>query len=236
MLLYILFSIAIVSLISLVGVFFFSGFLERHLFLLVGFATGALLGTTFFDILPETNETSIVLVGILVSFLLEKLFWHHHHHYEEHHKHVHPAAYLNLVGDGIHNFIDGTIITSAYLTSIPLGVTVTLAIILHEIPQEIGDFGILLASGFTKEKALFYNFLSALTAFAGGLLVYFFSFSMKTLAPTLLAFAAGGFLYITNVDMMPELHKEKDTKKSIQQVIFILLGIGVIWIGAQHGR
>lgn len=232
---YILLSTVVVSLISLIGVFFFSKVIERHLFLLVSFATGALLGTTFFDLLKETEQTSIVLVGILASFLLEKIFWHHHHHYEDHHKkHVHPAAYINLAGDGIHNFIDGTIIASSYLTSFPLGLTVTIAIILHEIPQELSDFAILLSSGFSVKRAIFFNFLSAIAAIAGALLVYFFSLRIEALSSTLIAFAAGGFLYIASVDMMPELHKERKLKKSIEQFIFILLGIGIIWLSTLY--
>lgn len=241
MLQYILLSIGIVSLLSLSGVFFLSRRIERHLFFLVSFAIGALLGATFFDLLPETDQFGIVLLGILVFFVMEKLlFWHHHHHYDQKHKHncnkVQPYAYLNLLGDGIHNFIDGMIIASSYLTSFPVGVSVTVAIVLHEIPQEIGDFGILLASGLSRGKALFYNFLSAVMSFAGGIIIYFFSRTAEGIAPTLLAFAAGGFLYIANVDLIPELHKERDLRKSFQQLLFILLGIGIIWLSTQYAH
>ncbi len=232
MLAYILSSIALISLISLVGIFFFAQKIEKHLFYLVSFAVGALLGVTFLDLLQETQQFSVVLLGILVFFILEKiLYWHHHHHYEEKHKkHCAPYAYLNLFGDGLHNFLDGMIIASSYLTSIPLGMSVTFAIALHELPQEIGDYGILLASGLDRKTALGYNFLSAASAFLGGLLVYAFSLQLEGIDEIFIAFAAGGFLYIATADLLPELHKERAFKKSLQQILCILLGIGAIWI------
>ncbi|MBI4440709.1 ZIP family metal transporter [Candidatus Woesearchaeota archaeon] len=236
MLYYILFSIGIISLISLSGALFLAKRIEKNLFFLVSFAIGAMLGAAFFDLLPEAPVYNIVLVGILFFFVLEKMLHWHHHHYERAHKHcchVQPYAYLNLIGDGVHNFIDGMVIASAYLTEIPLGISVTIAIAFHEIPQEMGDLGVLLHSGLSKAKAVGYNLISAGTSFLGGGLVYFFSLQTEGLEPILLAFAAGGFIYIAIADLMPELHKERDIKKSALQTSCILLGIAVIWLTTQ---
>ena len=236
-LLYIILSILIVSAISVVGIIFIRN-IAKHLFFMVSFSVGAILGVTFLELLPETKNFSIVLMGILAFFVLEKiLFWHHHHHYGEHHHKqckVHSYVYLNLIGDGFHNFIDGMVIASSYLISLPLGLSVTAAIAFHEIPQEIGDFGILLAGGLSKTQALVYNLISALTALVGGLLVYLFSFKAELAAPHILSFAAGGFLYIATADLIPELHKERNFKNSLKQIFFILLGIAVIWFSITY--
>lgn len=238
-LIFILLSVSIVSIISLIGIITFlfkSGSLARIFFVLVSFATGSLLGAAFLDLMPEAISNSraltvfgSVLSGIILFFLMEKfLYWYHCHEGE---CGVHQFTYLNLVGDGIHNFLDGIIIASAFLTSISAGLITSIAIVLHEIPQELGDFGILVYGGFSKVKALTYNFIIALTAFLGALLAYFFLNQVKGLTPLMLGVAAGGFIYISCTDLIPELNKERSLPRSIQQFVLILLGIGVILVG-----
>jgi len=233
----ILISTFIVSLISLIGILFLSlkeKLFSKILLLLVSFASGTLLGGAFLHLIPESlatfNENVFVaiLLGIVVFFLLEKFLWRHCHERE---CPVHPFAYLNLFGDGIHNFIDGLIIAASFITSIPLGVTTTLAVVSHEIPQEIGDFGILVHGGFSKTKALSYNFLSALIAVAAAVFTYFF-FSYLPYIPNmgyLLAFAAGSFIYIAASDLIPELHKETKTFISVVQFALLVVGILLMW-------
>jgi len=237
---YILVSVIIVGLVSLVGIvtlYFKPKLLEKILFGLVSFAAGALLGAAFLDLLPAALKTTgelifvYALVGIVVFYVLETfLYWYHchyghHHHHKKHH--VKPFVWLNLIGDGIHNLVDGMIIAAAYLVSVPIGMATTFAVILHEIPQELGDFGILVYGGVSRAKALFFNFLSALTAVVGALVVYFFSFTIDV-SHYLIPFAAGGFIYIASADLLPELHKEPNMKRTITQLFFFLLGIGVI--------
>ncbi len=233
----ILLTVFIVSLISLIGIFSLllkENMMERILFILVSFAAGSLLGAAFLDLLPEAIGEDLnleifnyVLLGIILFFIMEKfLYWYHCHKGK---CNVHTFTYLNLIGDGIHNFIDGIIIATSFLVSIPLGTVTSLAIILHEIPQEMGDFGILVYGGLSKRRALFYNFISALTAFLGALIAYFFLSRTDNFAPFIIAFAAGGFIYIACSDLIPELHKERDVKKSSLQFILLLTGIAVIF-------
>jgi zinc and cadmium transporter len=248
---YILGSVVIVSLVSFVGVITLIVqplLLQRILFALVSFAAGAMLGAAFLDLLPEAIEHSpdgvfgAVLAGIVIFFILETfLYWYHCHSgkCERHsniredrkaHSHIlQPFTYLNLVGDGVHNFLDGIIIATSYLVDIPLGIVTTLAVIFHEIPQEIGDFGVLIYGGFTRGQALFYNFLSALTAVLGAVLAYYFATTIEHFTEWLVPFAAGGFIYIAAVDLLPELHQTQKFKRATLQLVFFLLGIGVIW-------
>ncbi len=247
----IMFSVLIVSLISFVGILALSlkqSVFNNLLFILVAFATGTLLAAALLDILPEALESGealevpglsvfmYVLVGILVFYSIERfIHWHHHHHREskgdpkEPHREVHAFTYLSLIGDGVHNFFDGAIIAASFLTNLPLGIATTVAIIAHEIPQEFGDFALLIYGGMTKSKALFYNFLSALTAFLGAIAGYFFLNALTFSQPYLLGFAAGGLLYIASTDLIPELHKETGTWKSIIQFLFMLGGIVLIF-------
>ena len=237
-LLWILGSVIVVSLISLVGVVTLSltdNVLKKLLFLLVAFSAGAMLGGAFIHLLPEALEKSsslfvflFVLVGFSLFFILEKLlFWRHCH---EGKCHIHTFTYMNLMGDAVHNFIDGMIIAATYLVSIPLGIITTVAIIAHEIPQEISDFGVLVYGGFKKTKALFANFMVALTAVLGAIFGYLLSSSIEGSNSFLIPFAAGGFIYIAASDLVPELHKEKDIKKSYVSFIVFLLGILLMWI------
>ena len=244
----IMLSVLIVGLISFVGVLTLSlkqSVFNNLLFILVAFAAGTLLAAALLDIMPEALEAGskagisqvtsfmFVLFGVLVFFSVERfIFWHHHHHREskdESHKEVHAFVYLNLIGDGVHNFFDGAIIAASFLTNVPLGIATSVAIIAHEIPQEFGDFALLIHGGLTKIKALSYNFLSALTAFAGALAGYFFLSLVTTAKPYLLTFAVGGLLYIACTDLIPELHKETGLGKSVLQFISMVAGIVLIF-------
>lgn len=237
MLLPILLAVILVSLISLVGVIFFffrAKTIEKVIFPLVAFASGSLLGATFLHMLPETLDRApstiifpIVLFGIVIFFVLERiLYWHHCH---DGICEVHPFTYLNLIGDGVHNFVDGMIIAASFLLSVPLGVVTTVAVVLHEVPQELGDFGILLYGGFSRKKALSFNFLSATAAIAGALIAYFYLGALN-ISAFLIAFAAGGFIYLACVDLLPRLHGEVNMRRSVVQLLLFLAGIAIIQI------
>jgi len=235
----VLISTVLVSLISLIGLItisFKKDFIKKILLILVAFAAGVMLGASFFDVLPEAvqilgeNIFFYVLVGILIFFTVERyIHWHHCHHYHEKHEEIQPMAYLNLIGDGVHNFIDGTIIAASFLTGLQLGIISTIAIVAHEIPQEMGDFAILVKSGLKPKKALFYNLLTAFLCVIGGLITLFFANSFQNIAPILLSLAGGGFIYLSLVDIVPDLHKETSMKKIILESLFLFLGILIIF-------
>lgn len=237
---YTLISVLIVSLISLVGILTLSlkaNTLKKLLIYFVSFSAGALLGDVFIHLLPEIieengfgfNISAYILFGILFSFLIEKVIQWRHCHHPTTKEHQHPFAIMNLVGDFLHNFIDGLIIGASYLASIPVGIATTIAVILHEIPQEIGDFGILLHGGFSKGKALFFNFVTALSAILGAVISLVLAASVENSLLFLIPFAAGNFIYIAGADLIPELHKyEFTTKNSILQLITIILGVMVM--------
>lgn len=235
-LLLILFATLLVSLCSLIGVFFLSlndKILNNILSVLVAFASGALLGGAFLHLLPESfvlggEEVFIsILLGIVLFFVIEKfLRWRHCHNGK---CDIHAFTYLNLIGDGIHNWIDGMIVAASFLVSPDLGAVTALAVIAHEVPQEIGDFGILVYGGFRKTKALFYNFISAVTAIVGAVFTYYLTQYTEHLVTLLLPFAAGGFIYISATDLLPELHKKEKMKDSVVQLIVLLLGIMLMW-------
>jgi zinc and cadmium transporter len=231
----ILASTFLVSTISIIGILFLvlrKKLLDKILLMLVSFASGSLLGGAFLHLIPEALSPYdeivfiVILAGILVFFLLEKSLWKHCHEKE---CPVHPFAYLNLFGDGLHNFIDGMIIAASFLVSIPLGTATTIAVISHEVPQEIGDFGILVYGGISKNKALFYNFLTAITAIAGATFTYAFHEFIPKMA-YLLAFAAGSFIYIATTDLIPEMRKERKLTVSFAQFILLLAGIILMWL------
>ena len=228
----ILASVFLVSAISLIGVISLAvGRNRLHAFLTIciAFASGTLLSAAFLHILPEAYEEigaatpQMMLAGILLFFFIEKFI--HWHHCGQEECHVRPAAYLNIIGDGVHNFVDGLIIAAAYLTNPQTGIVTTFAIVLHEIPQEFGDFSILLHSGMKVRKALAYNFLSATTAFAGAIAGYMSFTQIEMLIPYALAAAAGGFIYIATADLMPELHKENKPGMLLAQTIALLAGV-----------
>lgn len=200
---------------------------------LVSFAAGALLGAAFLHLLPEAVEEGgtrvffYVLIGLLVMFLVEKfLLWYHCHEGE---CKVHAFSYTILFGDGVHNFIDGIIIGVSFLVSIPLGVTTALAIAFHEIPQEIGDFAVMLHGEMKRSKILVYNLLAALMTPLAAVLAYIFSSSLEKAIIPLVAFAGGTFIYIASSDLIPEIHKETKKSKAIAQFFLLLFGILVIW-------
>ena len=235
----ILIAVLIVSLVSVLGIliFFREKILNKILFYLVSFAAGTLLGAAFLDLLPEALEGGFkesvpvfILLGILSFFVLEKFLHWHHHHAGHKHEEVHGFTYLNIVGDAIHNFLDGAVIAISFMNSTALGIIATIAIIAHEIPQEIADFSILIYGGFSKAKALVYNFMTALTAVIGALAAYFYSSAIQNSSIFLTSFAVGGFVYIASTDLIPEIQKEKDLKKSLVQLVLLALGIFLIWI------
>jgi len=235
-LLWILASIILVSFISLVGIITLSlkdNLLHKLLFCLIGFSAGALIGGAFLHILPESLETSssntvfsYLIFGIIIFFLMERYLHWRHCHKEGGDCKIHAFTYLNLVGDGFHNFIDGIVIAVSYLVSIKLGVVTTFAIILHEIPQELGDFAVLVYGGFSKRKALLFNFASALTSVIGAVVGFFITDISKNFSNFILPFTAGGFIYIATSDLIPELHKESNLKRSSAAFLAFLLGIG----------
>lgn len=233
---YALISVLIVSSISLIGVFTFAvkqEKLKKILFILVSFSAGALLGGAVFHLIPEAVEEIgfgkkmgfSFLGGIVVFFILEKFIRWRHCHVPTSDQHPHAFGYMNLVGDAFHNFIDGMIIAASYLISIPLGIATTWAVVFHEIPQEISDFGVLLYAGFSKGRALLLNFLTAFFAIFGCLVTFLLSRFIENFSLLLVPFAAAGFVYIAGSDLIPELHRETNFKKSLIQLFFLVLGI-----------
>jgi len=235
---YIILATIVVSLLSFVGIITLTlkeGMLNKILPVLIGLSAGTLMGGAFLHLLPEATESSkglnvfiFVLVGFIIFFIIEKvLHWRHCHKGE---CEVHTFTYMNLIGDSIHNFIDGLIMAASFVTSIPLGITTTIAISTHEIPQEIGDFGVLIYGGFSKKKALLLNFIIALTAVLGGLVGYFISNLIDNVVLFILPFAAGGFIYIAATDLVPEIKKELNMKKYMATLIVFILGILIMLV------
>jgi len=247
MLSYIIIATSIVGLISLVGVFviFRRDVESRSVKTLISIAAGTLLGASLLDLLPEALEgstfepqvvTSIVLASILVFFLLERFLHWHHCRDMEHEGGLEPheaglkrhVVLTNLLGDAIHNLIDGFVIAAAFLIDMQTGVIATVAVIAHEIPQEIADFGVLLYAGLTRTTALLYNFVIALTAVLGALIFYYFGTHVTQLIPVMAAFAAGNFIYLAVADLIPELHHEKKSQQVIMHSLLLLLGVGIV--------
>jgi zinc and cadmium transporter len=229
-------SVAAVSAISLCGIMFLwvsDKKLKKIFMYLISFAAGGLLGDVFLHLLPEAIETGfetttalILLAGIMSSFAVERFFQWRHCHIPTSKDHPHSFAYMNLFGDGIHNLIDGLIVGASYMASIPLGIATTVAVIFHEIPQEMGDFGVLVYGGFTKKKAALFNFLTALTAIIGALIALALGSLIGGFTPLLIPFAAGNFIYIAGSDLIPELRKDApELKKSSLQLVSLVVGI-----------
>jgi zinc and cadmium transporter len=219
----------------------------------ISFAIGALLAVAFWGLIPHAFEevnpdqfqtlSGTILAGILGFFVLEKLLiWRHCHsgsceahgddEHTDHHGHK-SAGTLIIIGDGIHNFVDGILIAAAFLTDVKLGIVTSLAVAAHEIPQEVGDFAILLQSGYSKSKALFYNVLASLTTIIGGVLAYYSLEDLHDTLPFFLALASSSFIYIAVADLIPSLHKKTDIKTSLHQILLILAGVLVI--SSLHG-
>ncbi len=233
---YAIISVLMVSFVSFVGLFFLSlgeEKIKKYVKIFIGLAIGALLGDAFIHLIPETLEnfpnttlaSILIITGIIIFLVMEKfLHWHHHEDDTAEH-HVRPVGKLILFTDGFHNLIDGIIIGVSFLVSVPLGIATTLAVVLHEIPQEIGDFAVLIHSGYTAKKALWLNFFSALTAVVGVILALIFGSMAESFTLWILPIAAGGFIYIAVADLIPELQRTEEVKNSIFQIFTVLLGI-----------
>ena len=243
-LLYILGSTFLISLIAFVGVltlFLKEKLLNKILLVLVSLSAGALIGGAFLHLLPEAilkvgadadailNIFLYLLLGFCIFFILEQFIrWHHHHGCHGEECNIKPFSYLILISDGVHNFIDGLIIAGSFVINPSVGIVTTLAVALHEIPQELGDFGVLVYGGFDKTKALLLNFISALTAILGGIAGYFLSAWIECSAVYLLPFAAGNFIYIAASDLIPEIKHRENLKKSLLHFVVFLCGIGLM--------
>ncbi|MFA6189933.1 MAG: ZIP family metal transporter [Candidatus Staskawiczbacteria bacterium] len=229
------FLISLCVWIAVMFLFFKHETLSKITMFLVSLSAGALIGGAFLHLLPESAERLepeklffIVLLAFVIFFLIEKMFHWRHCHKEN--CEIHSFGYMNLVGDSLHNFIDGLVIASAFLVDFKLGVVTALAIALHEIPQEIGDFGVLIHAGFNKTRALVLNYMVASTVILGGIVGYFASFYMDGAIVYLLPIAAGGFIYIAASDLMPEIKKESNFKKSVISFSVFLLGIILMFV------
>jgi len=218
--------------------------LHRILLVLVAFSAGSILGAAYFDLLPEAIELveeSVVFIYITIGFIsfffLERfIYWYHGHGHEADisaeitdRAATKGFAYLNLIGDGIHNFVDGMVIAASFLIGFSVGLATTVAVIFHELPQEMGDYGILVYGGFKRGRALLLNFVVALMVILGGISAVFFIETVEALSGLLIAFAAGGFIYLAASELIPELHREKSFKKSALQFVIFILGIALIW-------
>ncbi|MBM3246167.1 MAG: ZIP family metal transporter [Candidatus Omnitrophica bacterium] len=231
---WILLSTFAVSLISLVGIFTLfinDKLLHKIIFSLIGFSAGALIGSAFLHILPEAVEKSkgisvfyYLILGLVLFFIMERYFYWRHCHDEK--CSIHAFTYLNLIGDGLHNFLDGVIIAASFVVSLKMGIITTAAVILHEIPQELGEFGVLIYGGLSKQKALVYNFISALMAMIGALGGYFIADSLQGFSSFIMPLTAGGFIYIATSDLIPEIHRQSNLARSSLAFLAFLCGIG----------
>lgn len=244
------FVVAALSLVGIALMFLKEKFFNGLLLTLVALSAGAMLGNVAFHLFPEMLEmveegkvsmfaSMLLFTGAFVfSFLFEKMFVWRHCHGSSHHNgagsahackhHVKPYAQLALLSDGIHNVIDGLVIAASFVLSPALGVTTTCAIALHEVPQELGDYAVIVHGGYKKRRALFLNYLAASTVIIGGIVGYYLSTSIDVAVPLLLPFAAGGFLYIAAADLMPELKHEEKSSQAILHTGIFLLGIAIM--------
>lgn len=238
-LLYIILFTLLGSVISLTGgilLLIRKNFAIKVSHLLTSFAAGTLLGTAFFDLLPEAaeiggEEANIflwALVGVLAFFLLERFI--HHHDQGTHPQDAKSVIPLIVIGDTVHNFIDGVAMAATFLISIPLGIVTSLAVAVHEIPQEIGDFGLMVNKGVERKKVLIINVLSALAALAGALLTYFIKDAIEGLLPIALALTAGFFIYIAAANLIPEIHNNENRKVAFWETVLLILGVVVVWL------
>ncbi len=241
---YTLVSVILVSLLSLLGIAFFlfeGSFVKKSLLYFVSFSTGGLLGDVFIHIMPDLAKRPatfgqslyVLLGGIVFSFVIEKIIhWRHCHALpsEESADHHHSIGIMSATGESVHNFIDGIVIAASFLASIPIGISTTLAVIFHEVPHEIGNFAVLLHSGFNRKKAILLNLLSASTSILGAIFVLVSSTTLSSFTNSLLPFAAGNLLYIAGSDLIPELHKETAWRKSIGQLLALIGGMAVMYL------
>ncbi len=234
-------AVIIVSLISLIGIFTISvkqDKLKKILIYLVSFSAGAILGDVFIHLLPgivrENGFTPFISIfiisGIAFSFIVEKIIHWRHCHMPLSENHAHPFAIVNLFGDSIHNLIDGIIIGSSFLVNLPVGIATSIAVLFHEIPQEIGDFAVLLHGGFSKARALFYNFLTGITAILGLIISLVAQKYIAGITLFLIPFSAGSLIYVAGSDLIPELHKETKARKSLWQFALFIAGVFVMMV------
>jgi zinc and cadmium transporter len=232
-------SVILVSIISLIGIVTISvneQRLKQVVFALVSLAAGGLFGDAFIHLLPEAYEMSrsgmkapiCVLAGLFSFFVLEKFLRWKHEHSLPSGREVQPVGWLNLFADGAHNLIDGMLIGASYLAGFEVGMATTIAVALHEIPQEIGDFGVLIQAGMSRARALLYNYLSASLAIAGAIIALLIGTKINGFASVMLPVTAGGFIYIAGSDLLPELHRESDPTKSVIQMIAMAAGVALM--------
>jgi zinc and cadmium transporter len=237
---YMIWSVTAVSLLSLIGLSLLSlshKAFHEIVFWLVALAVGALFGDCFLHLLPEayrdptraTQASLFTIGGILLFFVLEN-FLHWRHQHSDEHQQVQPYGYLNILADMTHNFIDGLIIGASYLVGAKMGVATSLAVVLHEIPHEFSNFGILVRSGFSRWRAIFINFLTALMALAGGFIAWWVGGNTQDFTHWLVPLTAGGFVYIAGSDLVPQLHQEVKSVRAVVQFFAILAGVGIMYL------
>ena len=233
------FSISLIAFVGTLVLFLKESFLNRIILIFVAFSAGSLIGSAFLHLIPEAilstriNETSLLttftylIIGFCVFFILEQVIrWHHHH--STSHPQIMPFSILILLGDGIHNFIDGLIIAASFLVNFPIGISTAVAVAIHEIPQEIGDYGVLVYGGIQKVKALFLNFISAISVLFGGIVGYLLHTMIGESIVLFLPFAAGNFIYIASTDLIPEIRYKESLKRSFFRFIVFMAGLGVM--------
>ncbi|MBT7902622.1 ZIP family metal transporter [Candidatus Woesearchaeota archaeon] len=240
---YTIISVIIVSLISIIAavpLLIKKKISNKTLLFLLSISVGVLLSTVFIEFLPEAMEHGhdlglvvplTILAGFLIMFILEKfIHWHHNKKCEDGHcghGHAYNLSIINLIGDGVHNFIDGLVIAGAYAVNVTLGITATISIIFHEIPQELADIGVLLYSGLSKKKVIMFNFLSAITAIFGAVVGIIFVEKIPGFTQFIIPFAAGNFIYIAATNLLPQLHRHCCLKDTFLHILAILIGIGI---------
>jgi len=238
---YTILSVLLVSIVSLAGLVTLSmsrKLLDRIMTYLVSFATGSLFGGALIHLLPEAYASASnplhvslwTIGGLATFFVMEKFFRWRHCHHPTTDEHVHPVVPMNIFGDGMHNFIDGVLIAISYSASIPLGISTTVAVLFHEIPQEISDYSILINGGLSMKKALLVNLMTASLALVGAMFALHMGKSITGFTDALVPITAGGFLYIAGSDLIPELHHNTDAKKSVIQLLMLIAGVAVMTV------
>ncbi len=243
----VLIATLVVSSVSILGILFLSfreEVLHNILHILIAFSAGTILGTAFLDLVPEALELNhesggyiYITLGFILFFFLERfIYWYHGHEHivrvernSEERSVPKTFVYLNLIGDAIHNFIDGMIIAASFMLGTPIGLATTLAVVFHELPQEVGDYGLLIYGGLERRKALFFNFVVALTTIFGGTFAILFMKAVSSFKGLLIAIAAGGFIYLSASELIPELKEEKELSRSGIQFAVFLVGLLLIW-------
>jgi zinc and cadmium transporter len=228
-------GIASISLVIIIALSWKEKILNEILLLLVALSAGTMIGGAFLHLLPEAIEETegelifpIILIGFMIFYVLEKVL--HFHHTHKAGEHAHTFHYMSIIGASIHSFVDGLLIAASFVISIPLGITTSIMVASHEIPKKVGDFGVLVYGGFDKKKALFINFTVSLGVVIGGIIGFIISTSVEIATDFLLPLAAGGFIYVGAADLLPEIRKETDVRKSIIILEVIILGILFMWI------